>query len=104
MLSVGDDLDSKLPELRKRVNFAIQIIISLRVQFAEIRRYDKMPREAPLKVLMCGLYLTDHLTTEEFSSEVTEIEQWNYIKNFYNYSLVNEFSVYIKYIINRILK
>lgn len=93
MLSVGDDLDSKLPELRKRVNFAIQIIISLRVQFAEIRRYDKMPREAPLRVLMCGLYLTDHISEEEFKQEITTVEQWNVIKNFYDYSLVIEFSV-----------
>lgn len=68
-------------------------MLSLRSQFAEIRRYDKMPRDAPLRVLKCGLLVSDHITVEECEYEITEVSQWNYIRNYFNYNLVYEFTV-----------
>lgn len=42
---------------KKEIKKALNVLIKMKSQFAEIRTYDKQPKEKPLKVILCCLYL-----------------------------------------------
>lgn len=42
---------------KKEIKKALNVLIKMKNQFAEIRTYDKQPKEKPLKVILCCLYL-----------------------------------------------
>lgn len=70
-------------------------------QFAEIRTYDKQPKEKPLKVILCCLYLLklvnvkflDSPSINNYIIELTK-KEWDEVRNNFGYGLVNRIEKY----------
>lgn len=63
-----------------------------KTQFQEIRRYDVIPKQPAIITIVCCLHLLNH-DVDVNNSQLTQA-QWNYIRNFFKYSLVVEISEY----------
>lgn len=53
---------------KKEIKKALNVLIKMKNQFAEIRTYDKQPKEKPLKVILCCLYLLKLVNVKFFDS------------------------------------